>query len=59
MEYFIDGKSASERTFWGCVNVLGNMTQKKLLLDGFKVKIAEKTYWIEPKKYNTYYPKEV
>lgn len=50
MEYFIDGKSASERTFWGYVNVLGSTTHKRLILDGYKVKIAEKTYWIESKR---------
>lgn len=50
MECFIDGKSTCERTFWNRLNVLANFQQKKMIMDGLKVRVAESMYWIQPKK---------
>ncbi|MDY4797334.1 MAG: hypothetical protein SO178_06655 [Floccifex porci] len=48
MEYFINGKLTGERTFWSAVNTLAGEYQKKLLLNGNKVRIAESLYWMCP-----------
>ena len=44
MECFIDGKSTCERTFWNRLNVLANFQQKKMIMDGLKVRVAESMF---------------
>lgn len=50
MECFIDGKSICERTFWNRLNVLANVQQKEMIMEGLKVQVAESMYWIQPRK---------
>ena len=47
MDCFINGVYVTEKNFWHKVNALATDQQKQLLLEGYKVRIAESIYHIE------------
>lgn len=44
---FIDGCPISERVFWSKLSVLASPQQTHMIMDGFKVLVAESLYWME------------
>lgn len=48
--YYIDGRVTLERTFWNRLSVLASPRQKQMIMDGYKVMIAESLYWLEDER---------
>ena len=44
---FIDGCITCERTFWNKLSILASPQQKQMIMDGYRVMVAESIYWLE------------
>ena len=48
--YFIDGRLTCERTFWNRLSILASPDQTRMIMDGYKVMVAESLYWLEAER---------